>query len=161
MPRRRRTPVANPFLLWSDLALRTTEMMLASAQVIGHRTQRIAAAGSRPGARDRREFARMGQEKVEAGLLSATAMTADAVKLNQQMMKAGMETAQAMWSLATSRTVFGSLGQQTRLAQSLARSGTQAFDMGNTVARMAAKGLTPVHSRATANAKRLGRSRKK
>jgi hypothetical protein len=28
-----------PFILWSDLATKTLEMMLASAQVIGHLTQ--------------------------------------------------------------------------------------------------------------------------
>jgi hypothetical protein len=34
-----------PFILWSDLATKTLEMMLASAQVIGHRTGRMALAG--------------------------------------------------------------------------------------------------------------------
>ncbi len=34
-----------PFMLWSDLATKTREMVLASAQVIGHRTGRMALAG--------------------------------------------------------------------------------------------------------------------
>jgi hypothetical protein len=34
-----------PFILWSDLATKTLEMMLASAQVIGHRTGCMALAG--------------------------------------------------------------------------------------------------------------------
>jgi hypothetical protein len=33
-----------PFILWSDLATKTLEMMLASAQVIGHRTGHMALA---------------------------------------------------------------------------------------------------------------------
>jgi hypothetical protein len=32
----------SPFMLWSDLATKTLEMMLASAQVIGHRARRMA-----------------------------------------------------------------------------------------------------------------------
>jgi hypothetical protein len=35
-----------PFMLWSDLATKTQEMVLGSAQVIGHRTGRMALAGS-------------------------------------------------------------------------------------------------------------------
>src|SRR5664279_4822825 len=64
----------SPFILWGDLATKTVEMMLASAQVIGHRTGRMALAGPAPNARDRREFALMGQEKIEAGTQSAQAM---------------------------------------------------------------------------------------
>jgi hypothetical protein len=57
---------ANPFLIWTDLAVKTSEMMLASALVIGHRTARMALAGPKPSVRDRREFTLMGQEKIEA-----------------------------------------------------------------------------------------------
>ena len=39
--------VGNPFLVWTDLAWKTGEMMLASAQVIGHRTTRMVAAGAK------------------------------------------------------------------------------------------------------------------
>src|SRR5450755_4652656 len=47
----------SPFMLWGDLATKTLEMMLASAQVIGHRTGRMVLAGLAPNARDRHEFA--------------------------------------------------------------------------------------------------------
>src|SRR5437763_15150783 len=67
MPRSSRAPgAALPFALWNELALRTGEMLLASAQVIGHRTHRMAKAGHNPGLRDRRAFSRMGLETVEA-----------------------------------------------------------------------------------------------
>jgi len=49
-----------PLVLWRDLATKTLEMMLASAQVIGHQTGRMALAGPAPNARDRREFTLMG-----------------------------------------------------------------------------------------------------
>jgi hypothetical protein len=42
--------------------------------VIGHRVARMATAGANPTARDRREFTRMGQEKVAAGYESMAAM---------------------------------------------------------------------------------------
>ena len=63
---RTRHAFANPFLLWTDLAWKTGEMMMASAEVIGHRANRMAAAGPAPSLRDRREFTRMGQEKIAA-----------------------------------------------------------------------------------------------
>ena len=69
-------PHFTAFMLWNTLAMKTAEMMLASAQVIGHRTGRMALAGPAPSARDRREFALMGQEKVEASAQSVQAMAA-------------------------------------------------------------------------------------
>ncbi|MES3013672.1 MAG: hypothetical protein V4750_08110, partial [Pseudomonadota bacterium] len=64
-------PLFASFLLWQDLALKSGEMLAASAQVIGQRSRRIAAAGANPNARDRREFARMGREKIEAASAAA------------------------------------------------------------------------------------------
>jgi hypothetical protein len=47
--KRSRTPsFTNPFLVWSRLAWKTSEMMLASAHVIQHRTGRVAEAGATP-----------------------------------------------------------------------------------------------------------------
>jgi predicted small secreted protein len=69
-----RTPsFTNTLLVWTRLAWKTGEMMMASAQVIHHRTLRMTAAGATPSARDRPEFALMGQEKLEAGVESAQA----------------------------------------------------------------------------------------
>ena len=64
----------NPFFAWNELAMKTGEMMLASAQVIQHRTGRLVTAGPNPSLRDRREFTLMGQEKVEAIAESTQAM---------------------------------------------------------------------------------------
>jgi hypothetical protein len=65
---RRTTPTTafNPFLMWFELATKTTEMMLASGVVIGTRVNRMATAGPNPSARDRKEFTLMGAEKVKA-----------------------------------------------------------------------------------------------
>jgi hypothetical protein len=116
MPRRK-PPAPAAFMLWTDLALRTSEMLLASAQVIGHRTGRMATAGPSPNARDRKEFTRMGLEKVAAANESALAM-------GRQLTTAQMQAGLKIWT-----------------------------DM----LRMSSAGLKPIHSRATANAKRLGR----
>jgi hypothetical protein len=56
--------------------LKTWEMLLASGQVIGMRVNRMSRAGARPSARDRREFTRMGSEKLEAATQSGWAMAA-------------------------------------------------------------------------------------
>lgn len=81
--RRSRTPsFSNPFLVWTHLAWRTSEMMLASAQVLHHRTVRMAAVGVAPSGCDRREFVLMGQEKIEAGVESAGAMAAQKMRMN-------------------------------------------------------------------------------
>lgn len=74
----------NPFLMWSRLAWKTGEMAIASAQVIGLRTKRIALASSLPGPRDQREFVLMGQEKGATAMESAQAVGARILMLNQQ-----------------------------------------------------------------------------
>jgi hypothetical protein len=161
MNRRFRNAWANPFLVWTDLAIKTGEMMVASAQVIGHRTSRMAAAGSNPSARDRQEFSLMGQEKLEAITESAQAMAAQMMRMNlqsgaqvfQQMLTAATD----MMSLAASRTVSQSMARQAKLMRTMTRSAVTASELSGSAARLAHRGLKPIHSRAAANAKRLGR----
>ncbi|HJV62890.1 MAG TPA: polyhydroxyalkanoate granule-associated phasin, partial [Albitalea sp.] len=110
MPRKARSPLATmPFTLWNDLALRTGEMLVASAEVIGHRSGRIARAGLSPGPRDRREFSRMGLEKLEAAGESAWAMGQHLTAMNAQIaLRAWQDLCSAgtAWmSLAASRTL--------------------------------------------------------
>ena len=126
MPRRTsRLPApALPLALWTDLALRTGEMLAASAQVISHRTGRMALAGPAPNARDRKEFTRMVAEKVAAANESAWAM-------GRQMMGTSL-----VWGASP--------------AKNLAK-------LSQVSAKVTQQGLKPIHSRATANAKRLGR----
>jgi hypothetical protein len=126
MPRRKpRSPAAAlPLVLWTDLAMRTGEMLAASAQVIGHRTGRMARAGPAPNARDRKEFTRMGLEKVAAANESALAM-------GRQLGEANLQLGLTWWK---------------NLCQ-----------LSNVGAKVTQQGLKPIHSRATANAKRLGR----
>lgn len=162
MPRQPRPPAAAlPFMMWSEFALRTGEMLLASAQVIGHRTRRIAGAGPVPNARDQREFARMGLEKVETAQESAWAMgrhlTAANAQLAAEAWKDLCQAGNAWMALAGSSTLEEALARQASLVRKLSRSAGSGSRLSQATARLATQGLTPVHTRATANARRLSR----
>ena len=79
-------------------------MVLESAEVIAHRTGRIATAGARPSVRDQREFARMAQEKLDAALESAQAMMAQLAAMNAALLLAplgsGLTASQLSRSMA-------------------------------------------------------------
>ncbi len=141
--------------------MKTSEMMVASAQVIQHRTGRTAVAGSAPSLRDRREFTLMGQEKMEAIAESTQAMALQMIAINPLLGLRALDLivkgSTAMLSLATSTTVGQSLSRQTNLTRVLAESAKANSEAGHSAVRMAHQGLKPIHSRATSNAKRLSK----
>ncbi len=152
-----------PLQSWPMFAWKTGEMMLASAQVIGHRSNRLMLAGHTPNLADRREFALMGQEKVAAAAASSQAMALGWMRMSQefgvtafrQMLSATM----AMMSMATS-TPAQTVARQTRLMRSVVTdSAATASQLNKSIGRIAHKGLKPIHSRATGNAKRLAKHR--
>jgi hypothetical protein len=154
--------MANIFKLWLDVALDTSEMMTASAQVISHRTTRMAQAGLVPDARDQKEFHLMKQEKVEAAAESIYAMALPMVSLNQEIgmlaLNQSMRAATNMLSLATSLTPMQSSQRHAKLINdTIAGTVTAGQKLSDSVAKVAGKGLKPIGSRAKANAKRLGR----
>ena len=160
--KRSRTPsFTNPFLAWTRLVWKTGEMLLASAQVIHHRTGRMAAAGATPSACDRREFALMGQEKVEAGVESGSAMAAQMMTMNPLLgalaVKHMTRGAAAVMSLAASRTAGQAMARHAKLVRTMTQSAGTTAQLSGAAARLAQRGLKPIHSRATANAKRLGK----
>ncbi len=150
-----------PFMLWSDLGTRTLEMMLASARVIGHRTSRMALAGPAPNARDRREMALMGREKIEAGARSAQAMAAQMMTMSQPWgalaFRQLLRNSAAFMSLAGSQTPSQLIARQAALARALGQSAVSMADLSRDAARLAHRGLKPIHAKATANARRLGK----
>jgi hypothetical protein len=115
-----------PLMLWSDLTTKTLKMMLASAQVIGHRTGQLALAGPAPNARNRREFALMGQEKIEAGAQSAQAMAAHMLTMSQPWgalaFRQILRNSAAFMSLASSRTPSQLIARQAALPRVLGQS---------------------------------------
>jgi hypothetical protein len=151
----------DPLLQWSELANQATEMMLASAQVISHRTGRMAAAGPTPSAADLDEFSLMTQEKFEAAAESSLSVAAHCLHLNQQLwtqlltqMQAGMS---AMMSAATSSDVAESMTHHATLIAAMSPSADAHAQFSSAAADLARRALDPIHARATANAERLGK----
>lgn len=151
----------NPFALWTDLAMQTTGMMLASAEVIGHRTTRMANASIPPSARDAAEFTLMGQEKVEAatesmqaaGLAMLTFSPFAAMKMLNEM--AAVQT--SLFHLATSSSLPAAMSRHQTLGRSMRKATDSALSLSDHAANAALDTLKPIHRRATANAKRLGK----
>jgi hypothetical protein len=149
----------SPLAAWTQLAWTIGEMSLASAQVIAHRTARMAAAGPVPHARDRKEFTRMGTEKIEAATASAQAlashMTTENLTLGARAFGHMLTNTAALFSLAASRNAGQFIARQAKLADSCGRSAKTATDYFNFTVRVAGQGIKPYHARATANARRL------
>lgn len=131
--RRRRT---------KSLAVQAAEMAFAAPQVIAHRTARMALGGLTPSARDRKELNAMGAEKAAAFVESWSAMALEAMRINQQLTLSAMQSFWFPWS-------------GTRSRRSVSAQLDQAADAMLRVA------MAPVHRRAVANAKRLGRPKRK
>lgn len=144
---------------WFGLAFKTGEMMMASAFVINRRLTRMALAGANPNARDRREFQRMGQEKVEAATESLLAVSAQLAFAGPQLgavsFQYWMKTVRALLATST-RPAMSVVGAQAALmGLTFGNSSSTAAKMASVSAKLAHHGLRPVHSRATANARRL------
>jgi hypothetical protein len=127
----------------ANLRALTTEMLVASPQVVAHRLGRIALSGPRPSLKDQREFQRMGTEKLVAFGEAWRAMTLQALKSNQQLAASMMRSA---WPAAASRRVSAVLP----LTQVVSDWQGAALDI-------LGQGIRPMHRRAVANAKRLTR----
>ena len=123
------------------LAVQAAELAVAVPQVIAHRVTRMAIAGTSPSARDRREFHRMGAEKVAAFNESCNAMVLQVFRINQQLALSYMQSLWFPWARPGSSV------------QSVSRQLTGA------ASGILGEGMAPVHRRAVANAKRLGRTK--
>jgi hypothetical protein len=138
--------VPNLWTAWLDLAVRTNEMLTASAFVINHRTDRMRKAGLTPSGPDLREFTRMVTEKNEAAVESAWAMSSAMLKMQTDMAAQAWKQMLAVPSLTPQHRAGSALQQAGKVAKSLSDA--------------AKAGLAPVHSRAVANKKRLSKKRR-
>jgi hypothetical protein len=109
-------------------------LSVAAPQVVAMRTARMLAAGVNPSARDRREFERMGTEKVLAFWESMNAMTLEMAKAQQQFALTAMRQWWSPW--------------------------VSPWSVGAAAAKVLEKGLAPVQKRASANARRLRKRRR-
>lgn len=133
MPTRRKTPSRS-------LTAKATELAFAVPQVVAHRMTRMALAGPKLTPRDRKEFELMVAEKKDAFADSWRAMSTQSAKSQQ----------------AFAASFFQSLLSMSRGGKPSAASAAQ---LQRAALEVLGKGLAPVHRKAVANAKRLGRTK--
>ena len=68
-----------------------------------------------------------------------------------------LESATALMSLYGSQNSGQLFARQAKLTKTLMQLNGAAVALSGSTARLAARGLVPIHSRVTANAKRLGK----
>jgi len=124
-----------------SIGSQSTELALAVPQVMAHRLTRMAIAGPTLSARDRKEFNLMIAEKNAAMAEAWTAMATHAWRTNQALALSMMGS---LWSPSPWRT-----------------NPTSAFaaQLQNAALGILGQGLAPVHRKATANARRLAKTR--
>ncbi len=148
---------------YTDLMLKSSEIALASGQTIWHRTLMMASADAAAlTALEHSEFSRMYIEKLQAAMDYSKIMAREMMRLNQQIAMMTwsqfLSTAMAMSSLATGQNPAGALAAQRRFINSAGqRAGDASQKISAAMTRAAIKGLAPVHTAVTANARRLGR----
>ena len=144
--------IVNPWLIWS-LNVRTARMALetldASAKVIGRRSGILSAAARNPLTADYAEIGRMVSEKVSAFSAAGRTAAGDCSTLQHLWLKelSGL-------GVAPSWNVVDGMGEAARAAS---RSAKLVERAGGTMLRA----MTPIHSTATANAKRLKRKKRR
>jgi hypothetical protein len=111
----------------------------------------MANAGMTPNECDRQEFALMGQEKIEAAVECTQATMAGMLALQQTLLDFTFQ--QLLTSAAAIRSMLSI--KSPAQARSTLASETLANAQGAYNRAAAARLLHPVHSRATANARRL------
>lgn len=148
-----------PFVPWANLTFKTGEMLMAATVVINQRVWRMMLAGPNPNARDRREFQRMGTEKLEAAVESASAMAWHSLLAAPQtgtlLMQQWMKLMPRLLAIDAQMPATLASSQNAWLQAALAGSSALAAHGMRTFASVAGQGLHPVHKRATANARRL------
>jgi hypothetical protein len=141
---------------WWQPWIQMWEIAVAAPQVVAHRTARMAKSGPTRSTADRKELTRMTQEKFKAFGESASAMAAEIFKANlalwPSVVRAGWTLPSAMW-MPTARA-----GSRRSASKSTLAAAAVPHTVSSAASRVLAKGLAPVHRRATANAKRLRRT---
>ena len=122
------------------LAKQAIDLGFAVPQVLAHRIMRMTLAGSSPSLRDRKEFYLMGAEKVAAFYESWNAMLLEMCRANLALF---FSTAPVFWLPWLPAT------RSSRAASAHLR---------RTALAVLGSGVAPIHHRAVANARRLGRA---
>ena len=149
----------NPLLLWADVAFKTGEMFMSAGSVIQIRTTRMAQAGLAPNAADIEEMQLMGHEKLEAvtesGAAIANQMHTTHFALMNRAVQHWFGGANALFGIVTSMSPAQALSHGHRFMRSATRGAATVSQLSSAGARIAQRGLRPIHARATSNARRL------
>ncbi|MBU1359547.1 MAG: hypothetical protein KKC79_12955 [Gammaproteobacteria bacterium] len=154
---------ANPLMLWIDVAFKSQETFLYSGSVIQQRTERMARAGLMPSDDDIEELKLMSSEKLEAASEAGAAMAdqlhAASFGLPHRAVTEWLASALALASLSTSTTP-AEVAEHTRaFARATTRTAEALSQLSSVGARMVQRGLKPIHSKVSSNARRLASSR--
>ncbi|KQM96720.1 hypothetical protein ASE78_12230 [Sphingomonas sp. Leaf25] len=134
--------------MWADAAqtgMRFWETMAASAVVIDKRMPMIDAGMRNPFTADHVELSGMVTEKAQAFAKAGESLAKDMAA----MQGLWMQTMQDMWQAGTS--------QRLPSARQMAARGDRAMRLTDSMIGAGGRALAPIHAKATANAKRLGK----
>jgi hypothetical protein len=152
----------NPLMLWADVAVTTQEMWVSSASVVQARTERMALAGLAPSQADMAEFQLMVQEKVaavgESGNAIVSQFQTSGLALLNRAIRQWFSGAAAFAGLLTSVTPAQAWTQGDRLLDVGTQAAVTVSQLSSAAARVAQRGLKPIHAKATANARRLAQT---
>ena len=145
---------------WSQLVQMGSEVAVASAHTIAHRTTLMADAAAGAAALDHPEFALMGQEKLDAAVEAGTAMVHGLPAMHGLLAAWAwgqtLRAADAIADASACRSLEALGGVQSRFVEtSLAASVETGARLARSSLRIAGTGLRPVHRVASANARRL------
>lgn len=150
----------NPIARAARTARAGQETAEASAQVIARRLAIMGEALADPLRADHAELGRMGTEKVEALTASAGAVASGALDLADQGRRIagreGLEASAHLARLAKADSLVGAAALQAAWGVGLwSRALSDSWDLGNTMLKLQAQALSPIHAAAVANARRL------
>ncbi|MEP6720316.1 MAG: polyhydroxyalkanoate granule-associated phasin [Variovorax sp.] len=152
----------NPLMLWTDVAVKTGEMLVSSGSVIQMRTRRMAEHGMQPTPADMREIHLMSEEKLaavtESGAAIANQLHTTQYALMNRAVQQWFNTGTALVSLATSFTPTQALSRGQALIEATTRAAATITHFSSAGARVAQRALKPIHAKATSNHRRLSQA---
>lgn len=145
------TPMTQWWQIWTDAAqtsLRLWETMAASAVVIDRRMPMIDAGMRNPWTADHVELTGMVTEKAQAFAKAGDSLARD------------MAAMQGMWMQVMQDAMALSTAGRLPSARRIAAGQDRALRLTADMLGAGGRALTPIHAKATANAKRLGRPKR-
>ena len=152
----------NPLMIWTDVALKTSEMLVSSGSVIQMRTSRMAEHGMEPSPADMREIHLMSAEKLaaatESGAAIANQLHTTHYALVNRAVQQWFQSHTALWSLATSFTPAQVLARSQAFLDASTRVAHTWSQLSSAGARIAQRALKPIHAKTTSNERRLSQA---